>query len=119
MYMDEQAAVQMKIIRFIMLADNYCTRIGQDIPLAPAEALAYKSICDFMRSHARMMELHTLIAINRLERELYGEQPPLERRDDQPSRRVAERSDGQANPSARKPEEDDGLGDSPGGVPCG
>jgi hypothetical protein len=122
MYMDEQSAVQMKILRLVMLADNYCTRIGHDVPLMPPEALAYKQICDFIRAHVRMMELHTIIAINKLEEEIYGPQPKPERPEsqrDEPPRRVAEQSDRPTTPRPRLPEEDGGLGDSPGGVPSG
>lgn len=122
MYMDEESAVQFKIVRLVMLADNYCARVGHEAHLAPAEALAYKQICDFIRAHVRMMELHTIVAIHKLEEEIYGPQPKLERPESQRNQsagRVAERPDGQPNPRPGKPEEDDGLGDCGGGIPCG
>ena len=122
MYMDEESAVQFKIVRLVMLADNYCTRVGHEAHLAPAEALAYKQICDFIRAHVRMMELHTIVAINKLEEEIYGPQPKPERPSgerNESSGRVAERSDRPANPRPGKPEEDDGLGDCGDSVPCG
>jgi hypothetical protein len=39
---DESTAVQMKMIRMIMLCDNLCTRLGYGHELSPSEALAYK-----------------------------------------------------------------------------
>jgi hypothetical protein len=118
MFMDENAAVQMKILRLVMLADNFCTRVGHGVDLHPSEALAYKQTLDYIRQHTRLMELYTIQSVHKLEGEIYGPQPQPEQRDESPGR-VAERPDRQTNPRPRQPEEDEGLGDSPGGVPSG
>lgn len=111
--MDEATATQMKIIRMMMLADNLCTRVGMGHDLTPTEALTYKALLDYIRSHARLAELHTLMAIAEMEKHYYGqenEQPPKQQSKPKPKRRVAGDSDGQSDQGAGGAEEDGWLG---------
>lgn len=116
MMMDPETAVQMKMIRMIMLADNLCTRMGYGQELNPSEALAYKQLLDFARQHARILELHLREGIEELEleQEQKREQEQLQEPDDsestKPPRRVAKRPYRPPTEGFGESEEGDGLG---------
>lgn len=107
--MDEASSVQFKIIRLIMLGDNFCTRLGYGADLSPTEALAYKSILDYTRAHVRMMELYTLDAIKKMEDKIYGDEN--ESSGNKPKGRVAGEPGRPPTPKPRMPEEGDELAD--------
>lgn len=113
---DESTAVQMKMIRMIMLCDNLCTRLGYGHELSPSEALAYKQLLDFSRQHARILELHLRESIDSYEQELEKRneqdqlQEPETRQRAKPPRRMAERPYRPPSEGFGESEEGDGLG---------
>lgn len=114
--MDESTAVQMKMLRMIMLCDNLCSRVGYGHDLSPSEALAYKQLLDFVRQHARIMEFHLREGIEELEQEWdarHGEEQleePTDRKRNQPPRRVVKRPYRPPTEGFGESEEGDGLG---------
>ena len=107
--MDEASSVQFKIIRLIMLGDNFCTRLGYGADLSPTEALAYKSILDYTRAHTRLMELYTLETIKLMEEKIYGDESKSD--GNKPKGRVAGEPGRPPTPRPRLPEEDSELDD--------
>jgi len=113
MMFDEQTAVQMKMLRMIMLCDNLCTREGYGHNLSPSEALAYKQLLDFVRQHARILEMHLRDSIEEHEQEREEheqEQQDSDRQRNQPQRRVAKRPYRPPDSGFGESEEGDGLG---------
>lgn len=107
--MDEAAAVQFKIIRLIMMGDNFCTRLGYGADLSPSEALAYKNILDYTRAHVRLMELYTLDTIKKMEEKIYGDEN--EGGGNKPKGRVAGEPKRPPTPKPGLPEKDSELDD--------
>lgn len=113
---DAETAVQMKMIRMIMLCDNLCTRLGYGHDLSPSEALAYKQLLDFIRQHARILELTLRESIDELEQERdeRNEQEQLEepesRKRAKPKGRMAQRPYRPPDQGLGESEEGDGLG---------
>jgi hypothetical protein len=118
MMFDESTAVQMKMLRMIMLCDNLCTRTGYGQDLSPSEALAYKQLLDFTRQHARIMELHLREGIDELEKEWeakHGDdnflpEPEREGRRNKPPGRVVDGPYRPPDQGLGESEEGDGLG---------
>jgi len=115
--MDESTAVQMKMVRMMMLCDNLCTRVGYGANLTPSEALAYKQLLDFVRQHARIMELHLREGIIELENEMeqkdgddHLQRPAEESQRDEPASGMVDGIDRPTNPRPGESEEDDVMG---------